>query len=201
MNNAGVIGLTKNESPADHFQHGFRYDPTTGVSTPLPTSGDPTDVHVLIQGINAGGNILGYSYSSFPNPNYHERVGVWDASNTFRTYFFETLNTSTLVFNDRNEIVITNSEDANSYLVPSPGTRLNLADITANAPAGVLLTLVQSIDNAGNIVGYALDDNFDFFPFLLTPLGHGDPNPPRAHVSRAVPADIAHRADKPHPNK
>ena len=36
MNDAGMIGLTKNESPTDHFDHGYRYDPRTRTSTPLP---------------------------------------------------------------------------------------------------------------------------------------------------------------------
>ena len=201
MNDAGLIGLTKNQSPTDHFDHGYRYDPRTQTSTPLPPSPDPTDVNVLIQGINAGGEILGYSFTDFASPDYHERVGIWDRRGVFQTYFFETLNTSTLVFNDRDEIVITNSSDGNSYLVPAPGTRLDLASLTANVPAGLQLSLVVSLDNAGNITGFAVDENFDFFPFLLVPLGHGDPEPGPVHVRCAVPASIAHASDRTHPHK
>jgi len=201
MNNAGLIGLTKDQSAADHFDHGYRYDPRTQTSTLLPPSPDPTDVNVLIQGINAGGDVLGYSFTDFASPDYHERVGVWDHSGVFQTYFFETLNTSTLVFNDRDEIVITNSSDGNSYLVPTPGTRLDLASLTANVPAGLQLSLVVSIDNAGNITGFAVDENFDFFPFLLVPLGHGDPEPGPVHVRCSVPASIAHASDRTHPHK
>jgi hypothetical protein len=201
MNDAGLIGLTKNESPTDHFDHGYRYDPRTRTSTLLPPSPDPTDVNVLIQGINTGGDILGYSFTDFASPDYHERVGVWDRSGVFQTYFFETLNTSTLVFNDRDEIIITNSSDGNSYLVPRPGTRLDLASLTSNVPAGLQLSLVVSIDNAGNIAGFAVDENFNFFPFLLVPLGHGDPDPDPVHVRCPVPASIAHASDKTHPHK
>ena len=201
MNSAGLIGLTKNQSPADHFDHGYRYDPRTQRSTLLPPSPDPTDVNVLIQGINAGGDILGYSFTSFFSPDYHERVGIWDRSGVFQTYFFETLNTSTLVFNDRDEIVITNSSDGNSYLVPTPGTRLDLASLTSNVPAGLQLSLVVSIDNAGNITGFAVDESFDFFPFLLVTLGHGDPDPGPVHVRCAVPGSIVHASDKMHPHK
>jgi hypothetical protein len=201
MNDAGLIGLTKDQSATDHFDHGYRYDPRTQVSTLLPPSPDPTDVNVLIQGINAGGDVLGYSFTDFASPDYHERVGVWDRRGIFQTYFFETLNTSTLVFNDRDEIVITNSSDGNSYLVPTPGTRLDLASLTSNVPAGLQLSLVVSIDNAGNITGFAVDENFDFFPFLLVPLGHGAPEPGPVHVRCPVPASIAHAADRNHPHK
>jgi hypothetical protein len=196
MNNAGLIALTKDQSPTDHFDHGYRYDPRTQSSTLLPPSPDPTDVNVLIQGINAGGDVLGYSFTDFASPNYHERVGIWDARGVFQTYFFETLNTSNLVFNDRDEIVITNSSDGNSYLVPAPGTRLDLASLTSNVPAGVQLSLVVSIDNAGNIAGFSVDENFDFFPFLLSPLGPSDPPPGQAHLQCGVPAEIAHAGDK-----
>lgn len=198
MNDAGLIGLTKSESPTDHFLHGFKFDPRTQTSTPLPPSPDPTDVNVLIQGINAGGDVLGYSFTDFASPDYHERVGIWRANDVFQTYFLETINTSELFFNDRDEIVITESSDGESYLVPSPGTRLDLASITSNVPAGVTLSLAVGIDNAGNIAGFSVDENDDFFPFLLTPMGHGDANPPQAHVCHGVPTGIAHAHDQTH---
>jgi hypothetical protein len=201
MNNAGLIGLTKDETPVDHFLHGYRFDPRTGTSTLLPPSPDPTDINVLIQGINASGDVLGYSFTDFESPNYHERIGIWDKTGVFQTYFFETINTNILVFNDRDEIVITESSDGESYLVPSPGTRLDLASLTSNVPPGLTLTFVSSIDNAGSIVGFAIDGNFDFFPFLLTPLGHGAPDPAPCQVRKAVPAAIAHPSDKNHPHK
>jgi hypothetical protein len=202
LNNAGLIGLNKQTKPTDRFLHGYRYDPRTGVSTPLPPfAGDPTDVNVLVEGINARGDVLGYSFTDFPSSAYHERIGVWDHSGVFQTYFLETLNTSTLVFNDRNEIVITNSTDGNSYLVPAPGTRLDLASLVSNLPAGLQLSLVVSIDNAGNMTGFATDENFDFLPFLLVTRGPHDPDPGPVHVGRGMPASIAHAGDKMHPRK
>ncbi len=201
MNNNGLIGVTKEESPADHFLHGYRFDPRTGVSTLLPPSPDPTDIHVLIQGINAGGDVLGYSFADPQNlAAYHERVGIWGANNVFQTYFFETINTQELFFNDRDEIVITESSDGESYLVPSPGTRLDLASITSNVPDGVTLSQVVGIDNAGNIAGFSFDEFGDAFPFLLTPMGNG-PTPPQAHVSHGMPAWVAHTGDKSHGHK
>jgi hypothetical protein len=156
---------------------------------------------VLIQGINARGDVLGYSFTDFASSAYHERIGVWDHNGVFQTYFFETLNTSTLVFNDHNQIVITNSTDGNSYLVPAPGTRLDLASLVSNLPAGLQLSLVVSIDNAGNMTGFAFDENFDFLPFLLVTRGPHDPDPGPVHVGRGMPASIAHAFDKTHPRK
>ena len=201
MNNAGLIGLTKNQSPSDHFDHGYRYDPHTQTSTPLPPSSDPTDVNVLIQGINESGDVLGYSFTDFASPNYHERIGIWGRNGVFQTYFLETLNTSTLLFNDREEIVITNSSDGNSYLVPSPGTRLDLGTLTSNVPTGLQLSLAVSIDNAGNIAGFAVDENSNFFPFLLTPVGPHDGPPRPVQVRCAVPGSIVHAHDGTRPRK
>jgi len=200
MNNAGLIGLNKQATSHDRFLHGYLFDPRTGTSTQLPPSSDPTDLNVLVEGINAGGDVLGYSFTDFFSPAYHERVGIWK-NGVFQTYFFETLNTNILVFNDRDEIVITETEDGESYLVPTPGTRLDLAGLTSNVPAGVQLSLVTGIDNAGNIAGFAVDLDGNFFPFLLVTLGNGNPDPGPARVRAGVPASIAHASDKTHPHK
>jgi hypothetical protein len=105
------------------------------------------------------------------------------------------------VFNDRNEIVITNAADSNSYLVPTPGTRLDLASLVTNIPAGLQLTLVESIDNAGNMVGYAWDGDSGFFPFLLVRLNDHDSNPGHVHVRCPVPPGIAHSLHKAYPKR
>jgi hypothetical protein len=204
MNDDGTIGVTKQENPVDHFLHGYRYDPRTQTSTLLPPfAGDPTDVMVLIQGINKRGEVLGYSFTQFGDPNYHERVGVWDQTGVFQPYFEETINTNLLVFNDRDEIVISNSSDGNSYLVPTPGTRLNLADLVPNVPAGLQLVQVVSIDNDANITGFAADATFiNFFPFLLVPMNDDEGDPAEAQVGHCpIPWAIAHDSDRRHPQK
>ncbi len=203
MNDDGVIGLTKEESASDHFLHGYRYNPRTQTSTLLPPfAGDPTDINVLIQGINQRSEVLGYSFTDFASPTYHERVGVWDRAGVFQPYFEETINTNTLLFNDQNEIVITNSSDAHSYLVPRPGTRLDLASIVRNVPAGLQLVQVVSIDDDGNITGFSADATFtNFFAFLLVPLGDGDGEPGDVHVGHCVPWRVAHAADRWHSHK
>jgi len=74
--------------------------------------------------INTRGDALGYSFV-FKAP-YHERIGVWDRNGDFKTYFDETINTSRLVFNDNNLIVITAVNPpplsvATATWCPSPG--------------------------------------------------------------------------------
>lgn len=196
MNDEGLIGVTKEESQTDPFLHGYRYSPVTKTSTLLPPfAGDPTDINVLIQGINQRGEVLGYSFTDFESPTYHERVGVWDRAGVFQPYFEETIVTNTLLFNELNEIVITNSSDSNSYLVPKPGTRLNLASIVGNVPTGLELVQVVSIDNEGNIAGFSADATLtNFFPFLLVPVGD-DENCGEVRVAHGVPWRIAHSAD------
>jgi hypothetical protein len=58
------------------------------------------------------------------------------------------------------------------------------------------LSLVVGIDNAANITGFAVDSNFNFFPFLLVPLRRGDPDPGPVRVRSAVPSSIVHALDK-----
>lgn len=178
MNDDGVIGLTKDASDADPFRRGYRYDPRIARSTPLPPFAfDRTDDMVLIQGINSRGEVLGYSFTNAVSPGaYHERVGVWNTAGVFQPYFFETIHTSTLVFNDFNQIVITtspstpSSNDTQCFLVPRPGTRLDLAPLVRNVPAGLSITQAVSIDNLGNIAGIARDANANAFAFVLQPI-------------------------------
>jgi hypothetical protein len=178
MNDFGFIGVTEEESQTTQFTQGFRYDPRTGVSTPLPPfAADPTETFVLVQGINIRGDVLGYSYTNPTSSAYQESVGVWDAKAVFHPYFTETINTSALLFNDEDQIVITLSSDGNTYFVPAPGTRLNLADLVPNVPAGLSLTQAVSIDDAGNITGLATDADFNQYPFLLQAMGENEAGP------------------------
>jgi hypothetical protein len=203
MNQQGQIGATKQESPIDHFLHGYRFDPATATSTLLPPfAADPTDINVLIQGIDNSGEVLGYSFTDFESPAYHERIGIWDKSAVFHPYFEETINTNLLAFNERDEIVISFSSDAHSYLVPAPGTRLDLGSLVSNLPAGLEPFFCFSIDNAGDITGLAADADFNLFPFLLVPNPSGAGNPPPAQVSNhPMPASHARDIEKGHRHK
>lgn len=171
MNNQGIISGTTFIDGLGY--RGFRFDPKTGLATllhPLPTEPDAWALD-----INNRGDILGYSFVS----SEIERIGVWNKRGKFDTYFvegtpeFPTISNS-LRFNDNNLIVITNvsspvSERNNSYLVPKPGVRLNLADLIKNLPpeSDSLRWSVSAINNQGNMIGYTLTPDFLLYPFLL----------------------------------
>ena len=179
MNEDGVVTVTKEGSPTDYRWRGYRYDPGTGTSTLLPPySADPTEDLVLVQGINKRGEVLGYSFTSDFGSGYHESIGIWSRQGIFEPYYTEMLNTSMLVFNDRDQIVITNPAfytTTTSYLVTAVGTRLDLANLVVNVPAGLLLQNIASIDNDGNMTGYATDESGEnIYPFLLLPMNNGD---------------------------
>lgn len=140
MNNQGIIvGIT---SDGLH-DRGFRFDPRISQATLLEPL--PTEQHSWAVGINNRGGILGYSFEF----GAIERIGVWDAAGKFHTYFVEGIPefptiSNRLRFNDNNMIVITvvtnpPSEFGNSYLVPKPGIRLNVADLVTDMPADLFL--------------------------------------------------------------
>ena len=138
INNNGFVSGTQGDDLCDGGT-GFRFDPRTGqVALLEPLSTDPTAWGV---DINNRGQVLGYSFVC----GGIERIGVWDRRGEFQTYFVEGTDevptiSNKLLFNDNNLIVITSvsSPDAeagrNSYLVPRPGTRLNLADLVDDLP-------------------------------------------------------------------
>jgi hypothetical protein len=132
----------------------FRIDPFTNTKTRLdPLPSEPSAWAIKI---NDRGDVLGYSFVF----GGLERIGVWDSANRFHTYFIEgtpefpTIS-NRLLFNDENLIVITAANDGHSYIVPQPGQRLNLADLTENLPAEPFpLSNVQAINQRGSLVGY-----------------------------------------------
>jgi hypothetical protein len=141
---------------------GFRLDPRTGdvsLLQPLPTE---TDAWAL--GINDRGDILGYSFIW----DSIERIGIWDRAGKFHVYFVEgtgevpTISNS-LRFNNRRQIVITSitrpdDEVGNSYLLPRPGRRVNLAEHVKDLPAQAgALARMLGINNHGDMFGESLD--------------------------------------------
>jgi len=161
LNNQGLIaGRT-----GDAFDgaRGFRFDPRTGEAMLLEPV--PPDTLAWGLGINNRGDVLGYSFGS-PGP-YHERIGLWDRKGNFKTYFDETIVSNALLFNDHNLIVITLTSDRqNSYLVPKPGVRLNLADLVENLPLGAKLSNINDINNKGDMIGFGCSEA-GCFSFLL----------------------------------
>ena len=152
---------------------GFTFDALTGQTTllePLPTEPDSWALD-----INDDGQVLGYSFVF----GGLERIGIWDRSGSFHTYFVEgtpevpTIS-NRLRFNDRDLIVVTDTTHGsgrNSYLVPSPGVRLDLADLVEGLPAeGSPLWYVLDVNNVGDMVGYG----FSTGGFLLERIGDGE---------------------------
>jgi hypothetical protein len=189
MNEWGQVAVTEEESATQPYTRGYRYDPLIQKTTLLPPyAGDPADVLALVQGINVRGEVLGYSYTYASATSYHERIGIWNLAGVYQPYYYETINTSALFFNDLDQIVITNMAFfgpgvGTSYLVPQPGTRLDLASLVVNVPSGLSLTSVVGIDNEGDIIGYASDAAYvNFYPFLLTPLADGQNYPGQVAV-------------------
>jgi hypothetical protein len=180
INNNGVISGTQGVSLCDGAT-AFRFDTRTSETTlltPLATESAGWGLDV-----NNRGDVLGYSFVC----GGIERIGVWDRHGEFQTYFTEGIPefptiSNELQFNDNNLIVITrvSSPDAESlkksYLVPKPGTRLNLADLVKNLPSGLNLSAIVDINNHGDMVG------LDFLGgggFLLERIGVTDPRASR----------------------
>lgn len=148
INDQGIISGT-----VGSFLFGFRFDPRTGETTLL----DPLATEPLAEArdINNRGDVLGYSFVN----GALERIGVWNRNGEFQTYFvegtpaFPTVS-NRLCFNDNNLIVISATNDRNSYIVPKPGERLNLADLVDNLPSGPSpLSVVFAVNNYGNMIG------------------------------------------------
>ena len=105
INNQGIISGTAFNLPGIG-DRGFRFDPRSGETTLLDPL--PTEPSAWALDINNRGNVLGYSFV----PSGIERIGVWNSTGTFKTYFVEgtpefPVNSNTLRFNDNNLIVIT----------------------------------------------------------------------------------------------
>jgi hypothetical protein len=85
-----------------------------------------------------------------------ERIGVWRGG-TFQPYFvegtpeFPTIS-NRLLWNRRGLIVITATNDGNSYLVPRPGVRLRLADLVDGPLPPV--TQIVDLNDRGDLVGF-----------------------------------------------
>ena len=150
VNDLGLVSGIADLS--DGSNRGFRYDITTGVTTVFnPLAGDHDTWAV---GINAKGEVLGYSFTF----NGEEHIGVWDQSGHFTTYFTEgtpaypTIS-SYLYFNDLDQILITSTTDGHSYLISTPGTRIDLGSLIMDAPAGVDFSSMAGINDRGQIIG------------------------------------------------
>jgi hypothetical protein len=168
VNNAGVVaGTTQAIGENDRA---FRFQPPSGpkqILNPLPTEPDS-----WAQAINGRGDVLGYSFVG----GGLERIGFWRGT-TFVTSFVEGTPqyptvSNHLLWNEAGLIVITSDRrEGKSYIVPRPGVRLNLADLTTTAlPAFTRMVDVNEIGDVlggGGPVWYSTSDHF----FLLERTG------------------------------
>ena len=77
-----------------------------------------------------------------------------------------------LLWNEKGLIVITNTSDLNSYIVPEPGVRVSLADITDTLP---VWTLMLDINERGDILGVGGQTAFNAEHSFVLKRVHGAP--------------------------
>ena len=147
VNNAGVVSSTVYSLDANAYR-AARLRPPARLALLGPRSTEP---HAWGLGINSRGDVLGYSFEFGAT----ERIGFWRGT-MFHPRFvegtaeFPTVSNS-LLWNDRGLIVITDTTDAASYLVPRKNVRLNLADLTDRLPPW---TLIVDVNDRGDLVGF-----------------------------------------------
>ena len=125
----------------------------------------PTEPLSWGQAINTRGDVLGYSFV----PGGRERIGYW-RDTTFVTSFVEGTPqyptvSNRLLWNEVGLIVITRTNDLKSYIVPKPGVRLNLADLTTG-PLPVW-TDIEDVNNLGDLLGAGGPSGSSRHTFLL----------------------------------
>jgi len=143
---------------------GYRFDAATATTTVLePIAGDP---HTWAQAINEHGEVLGYSFTF----DATERIGKWNRNGAFEVAFtegtpeFPTISNQ-LSWNEDGLIVISFiPNEGNTYLVPEPGTRLNLADLVGGADIPTTLVAL-TVNKRGDLLTFSLED-FRAFVFV-----------------------------------
>ena len=168
INDFGLISGTVNPFDFPNARAARFIPPNGPVQTLNPVFPDPSSWGM---DINNRGAVLGYSFVV----NALERIGVWRGKK-FQTYFIEGNEefptvSNRLLWNEPGLIVITDvlTSDRTSYIVPRPGVRLNLADLTDSIPP-VPLRFINDINNRGDLVGFGFlssNGNSVFDDFLL----------------------------------
>jgi hypothetical protein len=131
----------------------YRFDARTQSTTILePVAPDPESWGFAI---NRRGEVLG---TSFDFDATIQRIGKWNRNNEFETSLiggtgnpeFPVISNN-LNWNERGLIVVSSTDDGNAYLVPSPGVRLNLADLVKNGPVASFLQVI-AVNQRADIV-------------------------------------------------
>jgi len=141
----------------------YRFDARTQTTTLLqPVPPSPVSSGAAI---NRQGEVLG---TSFDFDGVIQRIGKWNRKNAFETFLvggsgnpaFPVIANS-VTWNEQGLIVVSATSDENTYLVPSPGVRLNLATLVKNPPAASALQVIAVNDRA-DIVAASLADGSAF---------------------------------------
>ena len=173
VNDRGTVaGTAINDNPDDpeSVNTAFRLRPRRPVLEGLsPVAPDPTS---WAQGIDARGDVLGYSFVF----DGIERIGVWRRDGSFDTYFeqgtpeFPTIS-NRLLWSESGLIVITQADG--DYLVPERGVRWNVDDLVDDdSPYRTFgTTFIFDVNERGDLLGLGdtVDENGVFVQtwFLL----------------------------------
>ena len=159
INDKGQVAGIMGDGPGNRA---YRFDSRTQTTTILePVPPDPFSWGL---GINKQGEVLGYSFEF----DGVERIGKWNRKNEFEISFvegtpeFPTISNN-LTWNEKGLIVISATTDGNTYLVPSPGVRLNLADLVKNAQAPSSLQVLAVNDDADILAFSSADGSLFLF--------------------------------------
>ena len=136
----------------------YRFDARTQTTTILqPVPPDPQSWGFAI---NRQGEVLG---TSFDFDGSIQRIGKWNRKNQFETFLVATpaFISNSVIWNEAGLIVVSANSDDNTYLVPSPGVRLNLADLVKNGPVASALQAI-AVNQRADIVAASLADGSAF---------------------------------------
>jgi len=151
---AGIMG----EGPGNRA---YRFDARRQITTILePVAPDAFSWGLAI---NRRGEVLGYSFADF---DALHRIGKWNRQNQFETAVIEGIPTfpaisNSLTWNEQGLIIESATSDGNTYLIPSPGVRLNLADLVKGGQAASSLQ-VQAVNQQADLLAFRLTDGSSF---------------------------------------
>jgi hypothetical protein len=152
-NNGQLAGIIRADADANRA---FRFDSRTQTTTVLDPV--PPDPHSWGMAINRHGEVLGYSFIF----NAIERIGKWNRDNVFETLFIQgtpelpTISNQ-LMWNEDELVVVSQTLDGNTYLIPAPGVRVNLQDLVAGATVPPALFGLD-INKRGDFVAFSFED-------------------------------------------
>lgn len=152
MNDRGEItGTLSVAVPGGNAPWGYRYDARTQTKTLLPVV--PCDADTFAFGINQQGDILGYSQTI----DGVQHVATWNAANEISVLFTQgNVDSPTvsrrLVWNESGLVVLSDTSDFETYLLPAPGVRVDLASLVDGVDTTFLS--VSEVNERGDFLAF-----------------------------------------------